>query len=160
MNHISKEKLSSFCFGNPWQPRLGLAQRERQGNRICQTWSEPSSPLLCSRMYTHSKDDEKPSVELTVSQPILKKGSNGPRLEGTCGAHQRALATGDIKERGASGASWVRQMGPHRGKFRHTSEILQVQFQTTAIYEYCNKVSHIFGFWFPSACQSYIHTVP
>lgn len=42
MKHISNEELPPFCSGNAWQPRFGSAHRERQGNRICRTWTQPT----------------------------------------------------------------------------------------------------------------------
>ena len=82
MNHISNEKLPPFCSGDPWQPRLGSVQRERQGNRLCQTWSEPSSPSLCSRMCSHSRDDENPLWGRHLANTFQSRALEGPGLSG------------------------------------------------------------------------------
>ena len=79
MKHISNEKLLSFCSGNPRQPGLARTKGEAT-NRICQTQSEPGSPSLCSKMHSHSKDDENPLCSMQLANTF----------EWACGVHWRA----------------------------------------------------------------------
>lgn len=58
--------MRNYCHSAPvilaapaWLTTKGEAGRGREMG-VCKTQSEPSSPSLCSSMYSHSRDDENP----------------------------------------------------------------------------------------------------